>query len=142
MATSESSDGVPLLSGGNPQVPKGDGDGPVQTYLAAMPGWKGDIGRHVDGLVREVVPDVRTAVRWNSPFYGVEGNGWFLSMHCFTNYVQLTWLNGSELDSPPAKTSKHERVRYLDIGEHDEIDDNQLRGWIRGAAELAGEDMF
>ncbi len=142
MATSESSDGVRLLAGGNPQIPKGDGDGPVQAYLAAMPGWKGDIGRRVDGLVREVVPEVCTAVRWNSPFYGVEGNGWFLSMHCFTNYVQVTWLNGSELDPPPAKTSTHERVRYSDIGEHDEIDDDRLRGWIRGAAALPGENMF
>ncbi len=135
-------DGVRLLSGGNPQIPKGDGDGPVQAYLAAMPGWKGDIGRHVDRLVREVVPDVRTAVRWNSPFYGVEGNGWFLSMHCFTRYVQVTWLNGTHLEPPPEKASKHEHVRYSDIAERDEIDDDQLRQWIAQAAALPGEDMF
>ena len=135
-------DGVKLLSGGNPQIPKGDGDEPVGAYLAAMPEWKGDIGRRVDRLVRDVVPDVRTAVRWNSPFYGVDGDGWFLSLHCFTRYVQVTWLNGAELDDPPTKTSKHERVRYSDIGEHDEIDDDRLRNWIRQAAELPGEDMF
>ena len=92
--------------------------------------------------MREVVPHVRTAVRWNSPFYGVDGNGWFLSLHCFTKYVQITWLNGSGLESPPVKTSKHEAVRYTDIGQHDEIDDDRLRHWIRQAAELPGDDLF
>lgn len=142
MADESTPGGVKLLAGGNPQIPKGDGDGPVQAYLAAMPGWKGDIGRHVDQLVREVVPDVQLAVRWNSPFYGVEGNGWFLSLHCFTRYVQITWLNGAELTEPPEKASKHERVRYTDLHEDEPIDDERLRAWIRQAAQLPGEHLF
>ena len=133
---------VRLLSGGNPQIPKGDGDRPVQAYLAAMPGWKASVGRHIDDLVNEVVPEVRKAVRWNSPFYGIEGRGWFLSYHCFTNYVKLTWLNGSRLEPPPPLESKQDDVRYLNIGEHDETDDDQLRDWLRQAAALPGEDMF
>ena len=133
---------VRLLSGGNPQIPKGDGDEPVQAYVAAMPGWKGDIGRHLDGLVTDVVPDVRKAVRWNSPFYGIEGNGWFLSLHCFTKYVKVTWLNGSRLDPPPPEDSKDPRVRYSNIHEDDQVDDDQLRDWIRQAAELPGDDLF
>src|SRR5262245_59703094 len=108
-------EGQRLLAGGNPQIPKGDGDAPVQAYLDAMPGWKGRVGARLDGLVQRTVPDVRKAVRWNSPFYGTAGNGWFLSMHCFTRYVRVTWLNGSSLEPPPPGTSKHERVRYLDI---------------------------
>src|SRR5215216_6431138 len=87
-----------LLSGGNPQIPKGDGDEPVQAYIDAMPGWKRDVGRYLDDLIVRTVPDVRKAVRWNSPFYDIEGNGWFLSFHCFTRYVKVTWLNGSSLD--------------------------------------------
>lgn len=133
---------VKLLSGGNPQIPKGDGEEPVHAYLAAMPDWKGRIGRQVDGLVNEVVPDVRKAVRWNSPFYGIEGNGWFLSFHCFTNYVKVTWLNGSLLDPVPPDKSKDDRVRYSNVREDDEMDDDQLRDWIRQAAGLPGEDLF
>ena len=133
---------VTLLAGGNPQIAKGDGDGPVQAYLAAMPGWKGVIGRHLDDLVREVVPDARRAVRWNSPFYGVEGNGWFLSYHCFAHYVKVTWLNGARLEPPPPASSKHEHVRYSNIGEHDEIDDEQIRSWLRQAASRPGDDTF
>ncbi|WP_436794912.1 DUF1801 domain-containing protein [Actinospongicola halichondriae] len=135
-------DDVKLLSGGNPQIPKGDGDEPVQAYLDAMPEWKGTIGRHLDGLVREVVPEAVRAVRWNSPFYGIDGNGWFLSMHCFTKYVKVTWLNGGALDPPPPGTSKYEHVRYLDIGEHDGIDDAQVRDWLRQAAAIPGEATF
>ena len=135
-------DEVTLLSGGNPQIPKGDGHEPVQAYLAAMPEWKGAIGRHLDDLVREVVPDARRAVRWNSPFDGIDENGWFLSFHCFTRYVKVTWLNGAHLDPPPPDTSKHEAVRYLNIGEHDELDDEQLRDWLGQAASLPGEDTF
>ncbi|MDH3680879.1 MAG: DUF1801 domain-containing protein [Acidimicrobiia bacterium] len=131
-----------LLSGGNPQIPKGDGDGPVQAYLAAMPDWKGVIGRHLDDLINEIVPDVRKAVRWNSPFYGIEGNGWFLSFHCFTTYVKVTWLNGSLMEPLPPEESKHEHVRYLNLSENDEMDDEQLRDWIRQAADLPGEDTF
>ncbi|MEM9651028.1 MAG: DUF1801 domain-containing protein [Actinomycetota bacterium] len=135
-------DGVKLLSGGNPQIPKGDGDEPVQAYLAAMPEWKGRIGRHIDDLVTETVPGVQKAVRWNSPFYGIADNGWFLSLHCFTRYVKLTWLNGGALDPPPPGTSKYEHVRYLDIKEDDQIDDDQLREWVRQAAAAPGEDTF
>ena len=92
-----------LLAGGNPQIPKGDGDEPVQAYLDAMPGWKGRVGAQLDALVQRTVPDVRKAVRWNSPFYGAAGNGWFLSMHCFTRYVRVTWLNGASLVSPETR---------------------------------------
>jgi hypothetical protein len=142
MTTGKQSSGVKLLSGGNPQIPKGDGDEPVQAYIAAMPGWKGDFGCHIDHLVTEEVPGVRKAVRWNSPFYGLEGNGWFLSFHCFTKYVQITWLNGSQLDPPPPKTSNHENVRYLEIHEGEEMDDRQLSDWTRQAASMPGEETF
>ncbi|BAN04480.1 DUF1801 domain-containing protein [Ilumatobacter coccineus] len=143
MATDHGSTGdVKLLAGGNPQIPKGDGDGPVQAYLAAMPDWKGEIGRHLDDLVNEVAPEARKAVRWNSPFYGVEGNGWFLSLHCFTKYVKVTWLNGAQLDPPPPVTSKDERVRYSNIATLDEIDDDQVRDWIRQAAQAPGDPLF
>lgn len=133
---------IKLLSGGNPQIPKGDGDEPVQAYLDAMPEWKSRIGHHIDALVREVVPDAKRAVRWNTPFYGSDAGGWFLGMHCYTKYVQLSWLNGSELDPAPPKRSKQESVRYLDIPEDAEIDDDQLRAWIRQAASIPGEDLF
>lgn len=131
-----------LLSGGNPQIPKGDGDEPVQAYIEAMPGWKREVGRRLDELVARTVPGVRKAVRWNSPFYGVEGDGWFLSLHCFTRYVKVTWLNGSSLDPLPPGGSKHEHVRYLDIHEDEELDEEQLVSWLRQAAELPGEDLF
>jgi hypothetical protein len=107
-----------------------------------MPGWKREIGRRLDDLVDEVVPDIRKAVRWNSPFYGVDGNGWFLSYHCFTSYVKVTWLNGSRLDPPPPLESKQEQVRYLHIGADDDMDDEQLRDWIRQAAALPGDELF
>ncbi len=142
MADDDDADDVTLLSGGNPQIRRGDGDEPVQAYLAAMPDWKGEIGRHLDELIGEVVPHVRKAVRWNSPFYGVDGNGWFLSLHCFTKCVKVTWLNGSLLEPMPPVTSKDERVRYSNLGENDEIDDEQLRDWIRHAADLPGDDLF
>lgn len=133
---------VKLLSGGNPQITKGDGDKPVQAYIAAMPEWKGVIGRHLDDLIGETVPGVAKAVRWNSPFYGVDGNGWFLSYHCFTKYVKVTWLNGSQLDPLPPVASKDASVRYLHIAADDDIDDDQLRDWIRQAAALPGDDLF
>lgn len=135
-------EGVTLLAGGNPQIPKGDGDAPVQAYLDAMPDWKGEIGRHLDELVDEVVPDAARAVRWNSPFYGVDGNGWFLSLHCFTKYVKVTWLNGAQLDPLPPGTSKHERVRYSNITAVDDIDDAQFKDWIRQAAQAPGDPLF
>ena len=131
-----------LLSGGNPQIPKGDGDEPVQAYIAAMPGWKHDVGRQIDDLVVRTVPDVQKAVRWNSPFYGVDGQGWFLSFHCFTKYVKLTWLNGASLDPVPPVDSKHPDVRYSHISEDDDFDEAQLATWIEQASDLPGEQLF
>ncbi|WP_448005169.1 DUF1801 domain-containing protein [Agromyces bauzanensis] len=130
-----------LLSGGNPQIPKGDGDAPVQAYLDAMPEWKREVGLALDDLIVRTVPDVRKAVRWNSPFYGIEGNGWFLSFHCFTRSVKVTWLNGSSLDPLPPGESKHERVRYLDIHEDDKLDEKLIATWIGQAAELPGDEL-
>lgn len=135
-------DATVLLSGGNPQIAKGDGRAPVQAYLDAMPGWKGIIGRRIDALILGEVPDVTQAVRWNSPFYGIKDNGWFLSMHCMTKYVKVTWLNGGDLDPPPPESSKYPAVRYSNIREHDEIDDDPLRDWIRQAAVLPGDETF
>jgi hypothetical protein len=127
-----------LLAGGNPQIPKGDGDAPVQAYLAAMPGWKRDVGRQLDSLIVSTVPDVRKGVRWNSPFYGVEGQGWFLNFHCFTKYVKIAFFKGASLRPVPPGESKDENVRYLDIYEHDQLDEAQLTSWIRQAADIPG----
>ena len=127
-----------LLSGGNPQIAKGDGDVPVQAYIAAMPAWKSDLGRRLDALVVSAVPHVRKAVRWNSPFYGVEGQGWFLSFHCFTKYVKVTFFNGASLTPPPPGESKDANVRYLDIHEDDRLDEVQFTAWLRQACELPG----
>lgn len=131
-----------LLSGGNPQIPKGDGDAPVQAYIAAMPGWKSDVGRHLDELIDRTVPDVKKAVRWNSPFYGVEGHGWFLSYHCFTKYVKVTWFRGAELDPLPPVDSKDPDTRYLHVHEDEDLDEKLLTSWIRQASELPGWDGF
>ena len=131
-----------LLSGGNPQIAKADGDEPVQAYIKAMPGWKHDVGRKLDALVERTVPDVRKAVRWNSPFYGVEGKGWFLSYHCFTKYVKVSFLNGASLEPPLPVESRHEKVRYFHIHEDDEVDEKQLADWIRQASEQPGEELF
>ncbi|MCY3699107.1 MAG: DUF1801 domain-containing protein [Gemmatimonadetes bacterium] len=131
-----------LLSGGNPQIPKGDGDAPVQDYIAAMPGWKREVGRHLDALIERSVPDVRKAVRWNSPFYGIEGQGWFLSFHCFTRYIKVTFLNGASLRPAPPVESKHEHVRYFHIHEEDEVEENLLVDWLRQASALPGEGLF
>jgi hypothetical protein len=127
-----------LLSGGNPQIPKGEGDATVQAYIAAMPGWKRAVGERMDALVERAVPKVRKAVKWNSPFYGVEGKGWFLSFHCFTKYVKLTFFNGAALDPPPPGKSKHKDVRYLDIRKDDPIDEAQLTDWLKQGAKLPG----
>ena len=127
-----------LLSGGNPQIAKGDGDAPVQAYLAAVPGWKRQVGRRLDALIGRTVPGVRKAVKWNSPFYGVEGQGWFLSFHCFTNYLKVTFFRGTSLRPAPPGESKQKEVRYLDLREDEEIDEAQLAKWIRQAAELPG----
>ena len=132
---------VKLLSGGNPQIPKGDGDEPVEAYLAAMPGWKGDVGRALDAMIVSSVPDVRKAVRWNSPFYGRVDRGWFLSFHCFAKYVKVTFLNGGSLSPPPPVASKQPAVRYLHLHEGDALDE-QLRSWIEGAADLPGDELF
>ena len=131
-----------LLSGGNPQIPKDDGDAPVQAYIAAMPGWKREVGRQLDALIEGGVPDVRKAVRWNSPFYGVEGRGWFVSFHCFTKYVKVAFLNGASLRPVPPVASKHEHVRYLHVHENDEPDVDLILTWIEQAAALPGEDLF
>lgn len=131
-----------LLSGGNPQIPKGDGDAPVQAYIAAMPGWKSEVGRHLDELIDRTVPDVKKAVRWNSPFYGVEGHGWFLSYHCFTKYVKVTWFRGAELDPLPPVDSKDPDTRYLHVHEDEDLDEKLLTSWIRQASELPGWDGF
>ena len=128
-----------LLSGGNPQIPKGEGDAPVQAYIAAMPGWKRRVGKHLDGLVERTVPDVHKAVKWNQPFYGHEGEGWFLAFRCYTKYVQLQFFRGTSLDPEPPKASKHPEVRYLDIHEDDPLDDDQLVSWIEQASNLPGE---
>lgn len=127
-----------LLSGGNPQIAKGDGDAPVQSYIAAMPGWKREVGRRLDALVERAVPGVRKAVKWNSPFYGVEGKGWFLSFHVYTRYVKVTFFNGTSLQPMPPGTSKSKDVRYLDVHETDGIDEKQMRAWLKQAASLPG----
>jgi hypothetical protein len=131
---------VVLLSGGNPQIPKGYGDEPVQAYIAAMPGWKRDIGRRIDTVIARVVPGVRKAVKWNSPFYGVEDDLWFLSLHCFTSYVKVTFFRGASLDPVPPGKSKYEAVRYLDIREG-QFDETQFTEWVKQAALLPGEKM-
>jgi hypothetical protein len=130
-----------LLAGGNPQIAKGYGDAPVQAYIAAMPGWKSDIGRRLDALIVRTVPSVHKAVKWNSPFYGIEGEGWFLNFHCFTKYVKLAFFRGTSLSPVPPGASKHKEVRYLDIHEDDELDEAQLAAWVKQASELPGERM-
>ena len=130
-----------LLAGGNPQIAKGYGDAPVQAYIAAMPGWKSDLGRRVDALIVRTVPGVRKAVKWNSPFYGIEGQGWFLSYHCFTRYVKITFFRGTSLHPVPPGASKHAEVRYLDVRENDPLDEEQLVDWVRQASQLPGERM-
>jgi len=130
-----------LLTGGNPQIAKADGDAPVQAYIAAMPGWKRDVGRRLDALIVRTVPGVRKAVKWNSPFYGVEGQGWFLNFHTFTNYVKVAFFRGTSLRPVPPGESKHKDVRYLDIHEDDQLDKAQLAAWVKQASQLPGERM-
>jgi hypothetical protein len=129
---------VKLLSGGNPQIAKGDGPGPVKAWLDAAPDWRGDHARKVDALVADLVPGVQRAVRWNSPFYGVSGQGWFLSLHCFTRFLRLTFLNGAHLSPPPPGPSKDPNTRYLDIPEAGIADLAQLKDWIAEAAGRPG----
>lgn len=131
---------VKLLSGGNPQIAKADGDAPVQAYIAAMPGWKRAVARRLDALIVRVVPDVRKAVRWNSPFYGVEGQGWFLGLHTFTHYVKVAFFRGASLRPLPPGASKVEGTRYLDIHEDEALDEATLVSWVKQAAALPGWD--
>jgi len=131
-----------LLSGGNPQIAKGDGDAPVQAYIAAMPGWKREIGRRLDALIVRTVPGVRKAVRWNSPFYGVEGQGWFLGVHCLTKYVKVAFYRGRSLKPLPPVESKQKDVRYFHVHEGEELDEKLVANWIRQAARLPGENCF
>ena len=131
-----------LLSGGNPQIAKGDGDAPVQAYIAAMPGWKRDIGRQLDALIVRTVPGVHKAVKWNTPFYGVEDRGgWFVAFHCFTKYVKVTFFRGTSLRPVPPGESKHEEVRYLDVYEDAPLDEAQFIAWIKQASQLPGVRM-
>ena len=127
-----------LLAGGNPQIAKGDGDAPVQAYIAAMPGRKRDVGGRLDALIARTVPGVRKAVKWNSPFYGIEGQGWFLSFHCYTKYIKVAFFRGTSLHPVPPGESTHKEARYLDIHEDDPLDDAQIAAWIRQAAALPG----
>jgi hypothetical protein len=130
-----------LLAGGNPQIAKGEGDAPVQAYIAAMPGWKRDVGLRLDALIVRTVPGVRKAVKWNSPLYGVEGQGWFLSVHCFTKYVKVAFFRGTSLRPVPPGESKSQDTRYLDIHEDDQFDEAQLAAWVKQASQLPGERM-
>jgi hypothetical protein len=127
-----------LLSGGNPQIAKADGDAPVQAYIAAMPGWKCDLGKRLDALIVRDVPNVRKAVKWNSPLYGVEGQGWFLSFYVFTHYVKVTFFRGTSLRPVPPGPSKHKDVRYVHIHEGDELDEARMATWVKQAAALPG----
>ena len=132
--------GTVLLAGGNPQIAKGYGDGPVQAYIAAMPDWKSDVGRRLDAIIERAVPGVSKAVKWNSPFYGVEGHGWFLSFHVFARYVKVTFFRGTSLRPVPPGKSKHDEVRYLDIHEG-QLDEAQFGDWVKQASLLPGERL-
>jgi hypothetical protein len=141
-SSSGSGSGPKLLSGGNPQIPKGEGDEPVQAYIAAMPEWKRPLGEELDRLIVKTVPGVRKAVKWNQPFYGApDEEGWFCAFRCFTKYVQLQFFRGTSLDPVPPKASKHPEVRYLDIHEDDELDQQLLVSWFEQASRLPGEKV-
>lgn len=136
-AKAKKGDKVVLLSGGNPQISKGDGDAPVQAYIAAMPGWKSAVGKRLDALIVRNVPNVRKAVKWNSPFYGIEGQGWFLAFHVFTHYVKVTFFRGTSLEPLPPSPSKDKNTRYLDIREEG-FDEAQFVSWVKQAATIPG----
>lgn len=131
-----------LLAGGNPQIPKGDGSKFVDMYLEAMPGWKQQVGNTLHTLILQTVPDVQMAVRWNTPFYGVAGNGWFMAYHCLTKYVKVSFFKGTSLDPVPPVSSKQESVRYFHIAEHDTVDEQRLTLWIQQASRIPGEQVF
>jgi hypothetical protein len=130
-----------LLSGGNPQIAKGDGDALVQAYIAAMPGWKRDVGRRLDALIGRTVPGVHKAVMWNTPFYGIEGQGWFLGFHCLTKYVKVAFFRGTSLRPVPPGESKSKDTRYLDIHEDEQLDEVQFAAWVKQASQLPGERL-
>ena len=130
-----------LLSGGNPQIAKAFGDAPVQAYIAAMPGWKSEVGPRLDALLTRAVPGVHKAVKYNSPLYGIEEQGWFLSLHVFTNYVKVAFFRGASLRPIPPGTSKQKEVRYLDIHEDDQLDEAQFAAWVKQASKLPGENL-
>jgi hypothetical protein len=130
-----------LLSGGNPQIARAYGDAPVQAYIAAMPGWKSDVGQRLDALITRAVPGVHKAVKYNSPLYGVEDQGWFLGIHVFTKYVKVAFFRGASLRPVPPSKSKQKDVRYLDIHEDDQLDEAQFAAWVKQASQLPGERM-
>lgn len=133
--------GPRLLSGGNPQIPKGYGDGPVQDYIAAIPGWKREVGEYIDELIVRVVPGVNKAVKWNTPFYGLEGEGWFVAFHCFTKYIKVTFFRGTSLEPVPPEASKIPGTRYFHIYEDDDLDESPLASWVKQASSLPGEKL-
>lgn len=133
---------INLLSGGNPQIAKGDGDAVVQAYIAAMPGWKKGVGRRIDTLVSLHVPDVKKAMRWNSPFYGVEEKGWFLTFHCFTKYIKVAFLRGSKLRPLPPVESKDPNTRSLHISEDGVFDETLFIDWVKQASKIPGDPLF
>ncbi len=130
-----------LLAGGNPQIAKADGDAPVQAYIAAMPGWKRDVGRRLDALIVRTVPGVRKAVKWNTPFYGVAEQGWFLALHCYTKYVNVAFFRGLSLSPVPPGASKSKDTRYFNIHKEDPFDEAQFAAWVKQASQLPGERM-
>lgn len=134
-------DGPKLLSGGNPQIPKGEGDGPVQAYIAAMPDWKRSVGEYLDRTIVDIVPDVEKAVKWNQPFYGKAQEDWFLTFRCFTQYVKITFYRGTSLDPVPPEESKHPEQRHFHIREADDLDEARLRSWIKQASQLPEEKL-
>ena len=126
-----------LLSGGNPQIAKGEGDAPVRAYIAAMPGWKSDAGRRIDPLVtgpcqRQKGGEVELAVLRR------RGPGRFLSFHCFTRYVKVTFFSGAALDPLPPVESKDSNTRYLHVHEDGKLDEKLLKSWIEQASGLPG----
>jgi hypothetical protein len=127
-----------LLAGGNPQVARADGNAPVRAYIAAMPGWKSGVGRRLDSLIVRTAPAVRKAVRWNQPFYGIDGQGWFLSFQCFAKYIKVAFYRGTSLRPLPPRESKHKEVRYLDIHEGDQLDEELMTAWVRQASKVPG----
>lgn len=139
--STETTSAPKLLSGGNPQIPKGYGDAPVQAYIAAMPGWKSAVWRKLDKLIERTVPNVRKAVKWNSPLYGMEDDHWFLGIHCFDKYIKVSFFKGAALDPVPPVASKQKEVRYFHIHENDAVDEAQFAAWVKQASQLPGEKM-